>query len=85
MSSYDPLEEEDRETSHDPGVKEKEVVDSREFTETLYNFDRSDYVLLGMISSFFASFLTMFFVWVFIPEYIETAERIVEWVLDFFL
>lgn len=85
MSSYEPPEDEETGSSHDPGVKEKEVTDSREFTEAIHDFDRSDYVLLGMVSSFFSSVLTMFLVWIFVPEYIETAERIVEWVLGLLL
>ena len=85
MSSYEPPEEDQRESSHDPGVKEKEIVDSREFKEVLYEFDRTDYVLLGLVSSVGAGMLTTILVLVFVPDYVELAERIVEAFLDLFL
>lgn len=84
MSSYQPPEEDDSTSSHDPGQKEKEITDSREFAETISELDRIDYVLLGVLSSIFAGILTTILVLQFVPEYAETAERIVEQFLELF-
>lgn len=80
MSSYDPPDESDDDSSYDPGVKEREVTDQREFVGLLDGFDRFDYALFGILLSVPAAISTAFLVTILFPEYQDTAGDIVRWV-----
>lgn len=82
MSSWVPPERKDGGSSHDPGVKGKEVVDGRGFSEALYELDWVDFVAFGVAAGIPAGLLTMFLIWEFFPEFRETAGRIVGGILE---
>jgi hypothetical protein len=86
MSSYDPLgeAEETRDTSTSPGVKGKEVVEQREFSDVLMQLDKVDYLIIGMLVGVPAGLLTTILVLQFIPGYEATAERVVRQVGNVF-
>jgi len=81
MSSWAPPERKDSGSSHDPGVKGKEVVDGRGFSEALYELGWVEFVLFGVAAGIPASFLTMVLLWEFLPSYQDTAGQIVREVL----
>lgn len=83
MSSWNPSEETERGSRYSPGVQEREIHDQREFSEVVYDFDRMDYVFLGVLASVPASILTMLLVLAFYPEYQHTAGEIVRILLEF--
>jgi len=80
MSSYDPPEENEDDSSHDPGVKGREITEQREFSGLLTDLGRSDYVLIGILLSIPASILTALLITMLFPDYQETAGEIVRWV-----
>ena len=82
MSSYDPPEEEGSQSTHDPGVKEREITDGREFRDVLEGADRIDYTVYGFLLGIPAGILTTILVWHFVPEFSETAEALLRWLLD---
>ena len=82
MSSYESTEEKEDGSSHDPGVKEKEVVEEREFSTTLYGLEPTDFVLVAILLSIPAGFLTVIFLMEVFPEYQDTAGVVVRGVLD---
>ncbi|MCU4718334.1 hypothetical protein [Halapricum hydrolyticum] len=82
MSSYDPPEEDESTSSYDPGVKEREVTDKREFKDLLLEADRIDYIVYGVLLGIPAGILTTILVWHFIPGFSETAEALLRWLLD---
>jgi len=82
MSSYESTEENEDGSSHDPGVKEKEVVEEREFSTTLYSLERTDFLLLAVLLGIPAGFLTVIFLMEVFPEYQDTAGVVVRGVLD---
>lgn len=47
MSTYEPIEEVEDGSSHDPGVKSKEVSDERELSEHVDRTDRRVRLMLG--------------------------------------
>jgi hypothetical protein len=83
MSSWDPPGDKNDGSSHDPGVKEREVTDERDLSATLYNLDWTDYLLIGIGLSIPASILTALFLWEFFPEFQDTAGDIVRGIIDF--
>lgn len=83
MSSYDPLEEEEKGSSRDPGVKEKEITDEREFTDVLSKLDRTEYIVAGVLLGLPSSALTIFLVMHFVPGFPDTAEALLEWLWHF--
>jgi hypothetical protein len=82
MSSWRPPERKDDDSSHDPGVKGKEVIDERGFSETVYNLYWADYVVFAVLASIPAGFLTIILLWELFPAFQETAGALVERVLD---
>ncbi|MFW6018230.1 MAG: hypothetical protein ACOCPX_05365 [Halapricum sp.] len=82
MSSYDPPEEGERGSSHDPGVKERDITDEREFGEILLEADNVDYIVFGVLLGIPASILTTILVWHFVPGFSETAEALLRWLLE---
>ncbi|QSG09383.1 hypothetical protein [Halapricum desulfuricans] len=82
MSSYDPPEEDETESSYDPGVKERDVTDEREFRDVLLEADRTDYIVYGFLLGIPAGILTTIIVWHFVPNFPETAEAFLRWLLD---
>ncbi|QSG15165.1 hypothetical protein [Halapricum desulfuricans] len=82
MSSYDPPEEQEGGSSHDPGIKEKEVVDERDFQDVLAESDRVDYIVFGVLLGIPASILTTILVWYFVPGFSDTAEALLRWLWD---
>lgn len=82
MSSYDPHEEEERGSSRDPGVKEKEITDEREFSDAIGKLDKKDYIVYGVLLGLPAGALTTFLVLHFVPEFAETAEALLQWLWD---
>lgn len=73
MSSYDPTESKDDGSSHDPGVKEGEVVDQREFSDVLYDLERWEYLMIGALLSVPTAILTAIAVLQLFPGFEETA------------
>lgn len=82
MSSWDPPEEKEKEFSHGPGAKGKEVLEERDFSETVYNLRWVDYVIFAVLASIPAGFLTMLLLWEFFPAFQDTAGVLVERLLD---
>jgi hypothetical protein len=82
MSSYDPPEEEEEGSSHDPGVKEKEITEERDFNDSLDKLTLTDYILYGVMLGLPAGALTLFLVLTFVPEFSETAEAFLQWLWD---
>jgi hypothetical protein len=82
MSSWIPPERRDGGSSHDPGVKGKEVVDERGFSEALTELDWVDFVVIGVAAAIPTSFLTMILLWEFFPGFRDTAGDIVRVVLE---
>jgi hypothetical protein len=82
MSSWQPPESKDDQSSHDPGVKEKEVIEERDFSETIYDLDWADYVVVGVLISIPAGFLATLLLWEFFPSFRDTAGAIVEAVVE---
>jgi len=80
MSSYDPIEDSDERTTHDPGVHEGEIVDERDFTDWLDDLDRVNYAEIGGLAGVLAGVLTAILVVTLFPEYQSTAGRIVRWI-----
>lgn len=89
VSSYDPPDESEDGSSYDPGVKEREITDNREFSELVGDFDIFDYALFGILLGIPAAILTGLLVSILFPEYQETAGDIIRWagerVVDLFL
>jgi hypothetical protein len=84
MSSYDPIEDEDdRAASTDPGVKEKEIADQRDFADVVSDFDRVDYLVLGVLIGVPAGLLTIVLILHFFPDFQNTAGAFVRWLVDF--
>lgn len=79
MSSYDPPEESEDGSDFDPGMKEREITEQREFSELLVNFDHQDYILFGLILGIPAGVLTGVLLGILFPEYQRTAGEIVRW------
>ena len=79
MSSYDPIgeAEETSDTSTSPGVKGKQVVEEREFSQVVTGFDTTDYLKFGALIGLPAGLLTTVLVIQFVPGYEATAEMIV--------
>jgi hypothetical protein len=84
MSSYDPHEEESTGSSRDPGVKEKEITDEREFSDTFAKLDGTDYIVFGTLLGLPAGALTIFLVLHFVPGFPDTAESLLRWLWDLF-
>lgn len=82
MSSWIPPENKEDESSHDPGVKEREITEEREFSDRVGNYDWIDYVVLAVLASIPAAFLTMILLWELFPEYQDTAGAIVREIID---
>jgi len=82
MSSWAPPERKDSGSSHDPGVKGKEVVDERGFSEALYELGWVDFVVMGVAAGIPASFLAMILLWEFFPRYRDTAGQVVRGILE---
>ncbi|MEF8802303.1 MAG: hypothetical protein V5A56_14945 [Halolamina sp.] len=82
MSSYDPPEEDDRTSSHDPGVQEREITEERQFSDVVTELDRTDWAIIAALLSIPAGLLTAILVLQFIPEYQDTAYAILRWLLD---
>lgn len=80
MSSYDSPEESEDGSSHDPGVKEGEITEQREFSTVITGLDRSDYILLGILLSLPAGLLTAFLLSALFPEFHETAGEVIRWI-----
>jgi len=84
MSSWDPSEEEEADSSHDPGVKGREVQENRDFSDSLFDFSKIDYIVIGMLLSIPAGFLTALLLWEFFPEFQDIAGDIVRDIIEFF-
>lgn len=82
MSSWNPPEEQDRRSSHDPGVKGREVIERREFSESIYALDWTDYAVFGVLAGIPASFLTVILLWEFFPGFQDTAGLVVRTVME---
>jgi hypothetical protein len=82
MSSYDPPEEEETGSSQDPGVKEKEITEEREFRSTLAGLSRSDYVLYGAALGIPAGGITILLLSYFAPGFGDTAAELMQWLWD---
>ncbi|EMA31523.1 MULTISPECIES: hypothetical protein [Haloarcula] len=80
MSSYDPPEESEDGSNFDPGVKEKEITEQREFSDLLGNFERQDYILFGLVLGIPAGILTGVLLGIMFPEYQRTAGEVVRWI-----
>jgi len=81
MSSYEPPEESEEETSRDAGAQGKEVVDSREFSDVVGGMDRIDYLILAAVLGVPAGLLTVVLVLQFFPEFQDTAGELVRQLL----
>lgn len=77
MSSWDPSEKKKTESSHAPGVKGKEVLDNRDFPDSPSDFDKIDYIVIGMVLSIPAGFLTVLLLWEFFPQFQDRAGDII--------
>ncbi|WP_136687942.1 hypothetical protein [Halorhabdus amylolytica] len=87
MSSYSPPDDDDEaESSFDPGVKSGEAIEDRGgFDWIAFHLDQSNYgllLLLVLAMSLPAGLLTAGLVAYFFPEYAETAGKIVGWIGD---
>lgn len=87
MSSYSPPDEDDgAESSYDPGVKSREVIEEGGGVGWVaFHMDQSNYGLLLLVvvaMSIPAGLLTAGLVAVYFPEYAETAVEIIRWVGD---
>jgi uncharacterized membrane protein len=82
MSSWKPPEEEERDSSYDPGVQEGEVAEERDFSETLADLDSIDYLMLGILISIPAAILSILLLLEFYPGFQDAAGDIVGGLLD---
>ncbi|MUV89276.1 hypothetical protein GJ629_04660 [Halapricum sp. CBA1109] len=82
MSSYDPPEKEETGSSQDPGVKEKEITEEREFRSTLAGLSRSDFILYGAALGLPAGGLTILLMTYLFPGFEDTAAEWLRWLWD---
>lgn len=76
MSSYEPVEESDSGSSHDPGVKEGEVTDERDLSSVVSEFNELEYVTIGLAASIPTAILTMVAVLELFPAYADVAAEL---------
>lgn len=76
MSSYEPLNEENEGSNHDPGAMGSDVTDDRSFSSYFEDWNKSDYALAGAAASIFSGGITTVAVAELYPEYKDTAAEI---------
>lgn len=84
MSSWDPSEKKKADSSHDPGVKGKDVQEGRDLSDDLFDFNKIDCIMIGVFLSIPAGFLTVLLLWEFFPQFQNTAGNIVRDVIELF-
>ncbi|MDS0281538.1 hypothetical protein [Haloarcula onubensis] len=82
MSSYEPPENSDEESGHEPGPSGKEVVDSRQFSDVVGGWDRTDFILFAGVLGLPAGLLTVLIVVYLFPGLQDTAGVFVRWLLE---
>jgi hypothetical protein len=82
MSSWEPPEEEEQDSSYDPGVQEGEVAEERDFSETLADLDSIDYLVLGILISIPAALLSIILLLEFYPGFQDTAGAAIEGLIN---
>ena len=78
MNSYDPPEEGEGGFNFDLGV-EKGITEQWEFSESLINFDRQNYILFGLMLCIPVGVLTGVLFEILFPKYQRTAGGVVRW------
>jgi len=76
VSSYEPVEESERGSSHDPGVKEGEVTDERDLSSVVSEFNQLEFVTIGLAASIPTAILTMVAVLELFPAYADVAAEL---------
>lgn len=76
VSSYEPVEEDESGSSHDPGVKEGEVTDERELSSVVSEFNELEYVTIGLAATIPTALLTMVAVLELFPAYADVAAEL---------